>query len=263
MITTRTMRNKLEIAILAAREAGNILMDAFLRPHQEDFKGTINIVTEMDKEAERLIFGVIGSAFPDDPILGEETNHAGNSKESLWIVDPLDGTTNYARGYPFFAVSIAFQHQGEILVGVVYNPLLDKLFVAEKNHGATLNGQRIRVTQTAELGKSLLATGFPYDAWTNEDNNCREWEKFIRRTLSVRCDGAASLDLCHVAAGWLDGYWENSIEAWDIAAGALIVKEAGGCISLTNGKPYDPYRHSILASNGHLHQAMLELLAPQ
>ena len=198
--------------------------------------------------------------FPDYDLLGEESSKAIRSEGPIWIIDPLDGTTNYARDYPLFAVSIALEKNAEVVAGVVYNPLLDELFVAEKGGGATLNGEPIHVTQTQELGKALLASGFPYDVWSNPANNCEEWTRFIRRTMSVRCDGSAALDLCHVAAGRLDGYWELDVQAWDMAAGALMVKEAGGKISLTSGAPFNLYQRNILASNGHLHEAMLEVL---
>jgi myo-inositol-1(or 4)-monophosphatase len=143
---------------------------------------------------------------------------------------------------------------------VVYNPILDELFTAEKGNGAFLNESPIHVTDTNELGKSLLASGFPYDAWSSLKNNCSEWERLIKTTISVRCDGSASLDLCHVACGRLDGYWELDLESWDMAAGALIVQEAGGLVTQVDGKPYSHLQRSVLASNGYLHQAMLDVL---
>ena len=152
------------------------------------------------------------------------------------------------------------EKQGEITLGVVYNPLLDELFTAEKGGGAYLNGTSIHVTDTNELGKSLLASGFPYDVWSSSRNNCKEWEILIKKTISIRCDGSAALDLCHTACGRLDGYWELDLEAWDMAAGALIVKEAGGLVTQADGKPFSHLQRSVLASNGHLHQSILDEL---
>lgn len=256
------MASEISAAIQAGRRAGEILRNQFSKPHQEIYKGTIDIVTEMDREAENLIYAMLKREFPTYDFLGEESRASSRCQVTKWIVDPLDGTTNYARGYPFFNVSIALEKKGEVVVGVVYNPILDEMFMAEKGSGAQLNGSPIRVSQTAELEKSLLASGFPYDAWSNPANNCKEWERFIKRVISLRCDGSAALDLCHVAAGRLDGYWEWGLEAWDMAAGALIVEEAGGVVSLTSGASFTPYKRSILATNGKLHEQMMQILNP-
>jgi myo-inositol-1(or 4)-monophosphatase len=246
----------------AAIAAGKILREAFAKPHEERLKAAYNLVTEMDLKSEHLLHEMLCQSFPDYGFVGEEGNRSGElEKDAVWIVDPLDGTTNYARGYPLFAVSIALKRGDRIVVGVVYNPLRDELFAAEERSGASLNDQPIRVSGTTELGKSLLSTGFPYDASSNPARNCEEIEQFIRRTLSLRCDGSAALDLCHVAAGRLDGYWEAGLDAWDMAAGALIVKEAGGTISLKSGAPFTSFEGNVLASNGHLHAQMLEVLS--
>ncbi|MGD0574979.1 MAG: inositol monophosphatase family protein [Anaerolineales bacterium] len=256
-----TTVSELETASKAAIAAGQMLCEGLAKPHQENFKAAYNIVTEMDLGAEHLLSEMLSQGFPDYGFLGEESNQSSElSKDAVWIVDPLDGTTNYSRGYPLFAVSIALKKGDKVTLGVVYNPLRDELFAAEEGCGATLNARPIRVTQTAELGNALLATGFPYDASMKQARNCEEIERFIRRTLSLRCDGSASLDLCHVAAGRLDGYWETGLDPWDMAAGALIVKEAGGLISLKSGAPFTPYQGNVLASNGHLHAKMLEVL---
>ena len=254
------MASEISIAIQAARHVGEILRSQFSKPHQEIYKGTIDIVTEMDQKAEHLIYKMLKGEFPDYGFLGEESRNSNSCNEAIWIVDPLDGTTNYARGYPLFNVSIALEKNGEVVAGVVYNPMLDEMFTAERGSGAWLNGSPIQVSQTTELGKSLLASGFPYDAWSNPANNCLEWERFITRVISLRCDGSAALDLCHVAAGRLDGYWETGLEAWDMAAGALIVQEAGGVVSLTSGEPFSPYQRSVLATNRKLHQQMMQIL---
>lgn len=252
--------SEINVAIQAARRAGQTLRDHYNTPHQISFKGIINLVTEMDCKSESLVTEILRTAFPDYGILGEEGSKSSDPYICRWIIDPLDGTTNYTYSYPLFGVSIALEKQGEITLGVVYNPILDELFTAEKGGGARLNGEPIHVTDTTELGKSMLASGFPYDAWSTHANNCREWERFIRSTISVRCDGSASLDLCHTACGRLDGYWELDLEAWDMAAGVLIVQEAGGVVTQTDGKPFSHLQCSVLASNGHLHQAMMDVL---
>jgi myo-inositol-1(or 4)-monophosphatase len=258
-IITKHM-TELESAIHAAREAGKLLRENYMRPHQVDYKGIINMVTEVDRESEHLIYSLLHADFPEYGFLGEEDIRSLSQKETYWIVDPVDGTSNYARGYPLFAVSIALERNGEMVLGVVYNPVLDELFTAEKGQGAQLNGKSLRVSITDDLGKSLVASGFPYDTWSTSANNLAEWSRFLLRTISARCDGCASLDFCHVACGRVDGYWEIGLDAWDMAAGALIVQEAGGVVTLISGAPFTPYQHSVLASNGHLHQAMMAVL---
>jgi len=251
-----------EVSIVAARAAGSLLRKHFVgTTRQIRHKGPADLVTEMDQQAEDLIAGILQKAFPAYGLVGEEGGEYSTSDNPRWLVDPLDGTTNYARGYPFFAVSIALERHDEIVVGVVYNPILDELFAAERGGGATLNGRPIYVSTTANLDNSLLASGFPYDAWTNEADNGQEWHRFLKRVLSLRTDGAAALDLCHVAMGRIDGYWELDLEPWDMAAGVLIVQEAEGTVTQVSGDPYSPYRRSVLASNGHLHTEMLAVLA--
>ena len=249
-----------QTAIRAALAAGQILRQHYRKPHQISFKGVIDLVTEIDGQSESLIHKLLEREYPNYGFLGEETGEVAGSKKSRWIVDPLDGTTNYAKGYPLFAVSIALEKNNEIVLGVVYNPLTDEMFAAEKGLGATLNGQPIHVSETLQLEHALLASGFPYDVWTSPLNNLYEWEQFLRKTVSIRCDGSAALDLCRVAAGCVDGYWEYSLGAWDMAAGALMVEEAGGRISLISGASFEPYRKNILATNRWLHEAMLEVL---
>lgn len=252
--------SEINIAIQAARMAGQMLLDHYNKPHQVSYKGIIDIVTEMDRESEQMIIGLLQGAYPDYGILGEEGSKSSKTCSSRWIIDPLDGTTNYTHNYPLFGVSIALEKLGEIVLGVVYNPVLSELFTAEKQGGARLNGQPIHVTATPELGKALVATGFPYDAWTNPADNCAELTRFVKKTISLRSDGSAALDLCHIACGRLDGYWELDLSPWDMAAGALIVQEAGGIVTQVNGQPFDYLKPSILASNGLLHQAMVEVL---
>jgi myo-inositol-1(or 4)-monophosphatase len=252
--------SELNIAIEAARLAGQALRDRYNKPHQVTFKGVIDMVTEMDRLSESLVTGMLRNAYPDYGILGEEGSKSTEPYTSRWIIDPLDGTTNYKNNYPLFGVSIGLEKQGEIVVGVVYNPVLDEMFSAEKGKGALLNGSPIHVTDTPELGKSLVATGFPYDAWTSPANNCAELERFVKSVISLRSDGSAALDLCHIACGRLDGYWELDLEPWDMAAGALIVQEAGGRVTQVNGEPFSHLKRSILANNGLIHQAMVEKL---
>jgi len=254
------MTSELETAILAARQAGQILRHRFGGQFKVDYKGAIDPVTEMDHQAQTLIANILGDPYPSYRLIAEEGLKHYSPGQTHWIVDPLDGTTNYSRGYPFFAVSIALEKDGEILLGVVYNPILDELFVAERGKGALLNGQPIRVSQTVDLGKAVLASGFPYDMWTNPIDNASQWARFIKRTFSLRCDGAASLDFCHVAMGRLDGYWELDLEVWDMAAGALIVQEAGGRVSGVDGSPFSLDHRRVLASNGYLHNDLLSVI---
>ncbi len=249
--------SEINIAIDAARSAGALLVRQFNEPHQVSFKGRIDLVTEMDCQSEQLIVEMLRKAYPEYGILGEEGTRSTTQHAYRWIIDPLDGTTNYSYSYPLFGVSIALEVHGEITLGVVYNPLLDELFTAEKSQGAYMNGRPIRVSDATRLGKSMLASGFPYDVLTTKRSNCHEWERLIKSTISVRCDGVASLDLCHTACGRLDGYWELDLEPWDMAAGALIVQEAGGMVTCVDGKPFSHLQRSVLASNGHLHQALL------
>ena len=255
------MSHELETAIVAARAAGDLLRGQLGAAHQVHHKGPTDLVTEMDRRAEDLIASILRKAFPAYGLVGEEGGEQHAPGGARWLVDPLDGTTNYARGYPFFAVSIALERDGEIVIGVVYNPMLDELFTAERGGGATLNGRPIHVSATANLGASLLVSGFPYDAWTNDADNGHAWHRFLKRVLSLRCDGVAALDLCHVAMGRIDGYWELALGPWDMAAGSLIVQEAGGTVTQMSGDRFSPYGRSVLASNGHLHAEMLAVLA--
>lgn len=254
------MSSELETAIAAARAAGKLLHERLDTDHQVRHKGPADIVTEMDKQAEDLISQLLREAFPNYGLVGEEGGEQFVSDSPRWVIDPLDGTVNYSRGYPFFSVSIALERDGEIVVGVVYNPILDELFTAEKGGGATLNGRSIHVSTTALLKESILASGFPYDVWTNDKDNSREWRGFLKRALSLRCDASAALDLCHVATGRIDAHWELELGPWDMAAGALLVQEAGGIVTQVNGDPFDPYGRGILASNGHIHAEMLAVL---
>ncbi len=257
----------LDVAVAAAREAGALLRDRFGRPHDVRFKGTVDLVTEADQGAEALIAERVRAAFPDHRLLGEEgargSGEAGGGGAASpygWLVDPLDGTTNYAHGLPHFAVSIALEHAGALLVGVVYDPMRDELFVAERGGGATLNGERLQVSTTDQLVRSVLVTGFAYDL-ARRGEQATVWRAFLTQVQAIRQTGSAALNLCYVAAGRLDGYWERPLQPWDMAAGALIVAEAGGSVGDFRNDPFRPYGDEVLASNGRLHPALLAVLA--
>lgn len=249
-----------EVAGDAALKAGNLLNDRLGEKLEISFKGEIDLVTEMDLAAERLIVNTIHSAFPATEILTEEEGLIGPHSDSRWIVDPLDGTTNYAHGYPVFCVSIAYESNGEVIYGVVYDPTRDELFAAEKGCGATLNSKPIQVSETSELDKSLLCTGFPYDIRHDPLNNIDCFAKMALSAQAIRRDGSAALNLCYLAMGRFDGFWELKLKPWDLAAGALIVREAGGEVSLIGQGQFDIYRQEVLASNGGIHQAMRNII---
>jgi myo-inositol-1(or 4)-monophosphatase len=249
------------VAIDAARAAGEILRTEFRAAHRVGFKGqTINLVTEMDERAEELIVGRLASAFPDDSILAEERGAALGRSGRRWIVDPLDGTTNYAHGLPIFAVSIALEVDRRITLGVAYNPTVDELYVAERGRGATVNDERLAVSATASLEQSLLATGFPYNIRETRDTNLKEYAAFALRCRGVRRLGSAVLDLAWVAAGRFDGFWELRLGPWDVAAAGLFVEEAGGRITNLVGAAVDVDAPAVVASNGRIHDEMLAVL---
>jgi len=253
----------LDFAVQTAREAGRILAERFGRITEVSHKGEIDLVTEADLASERFIIERIRNYYPRHAILAEESgpSDAGERRSDyVWIVDPLDGTTNYAHGYPVFAVSIALEHQGEILLGVVYDPMRDELFAAERGAGATLNGRRIRVSDVEDLNKAMLCTGFPYDV-RERGEFVRHFRNFIMTAQAVRRDGSAALDLAYVASGRFDGFWEEGLNPWDVAAGALLVEEAGGRVTDYQGRPFSIYRAPVLASNGLVHEAMMRVLA--
>ncbi|MBX3071527.1 MAG: inositol monophosphatase [Thermomicrobiales bacterium] len=253
----------LEVAITAATGAGAILRERLANQRQITYKGVVDLVTDADQASEEHVLSVIQHAFPAHRFIGEEGVHASKGAVEAaggfsWICDPLDGTTNYSHRYPHFAVSIALAQEKTILIGVIYDPMRDELFVAERGRGATLNGQPMRVSATEELVRSLLATGFAYDD-DERDENSALWQAFMPLCQGVRRDGSAALDAAYVAAGRLDGFWEKPINAWDIAAGALLIEEAGGQVSCY-GRPFDPFAREILSSNGLLHSAMEEVI---
>jgi myo-inositol-1(or 4)-monophosphatase len=252
----------LDFAIQTARDAGRVLAEKFGRALQVSNKGDIDLVTEADIASERLIVERIRSYHPRHAILAEESGESARAdqpSEFKWIIDPLDGTTNYAHGYPCFCVSVALEQAGEIVVGVVYDPTREELFAAERGGGATLNGRRIRVSDVEEINAAMICTGFPYDVRDRGDF-ARHFRNFIMSAQAVRRDGSAALDLAYVAAGRFDGFWEEGLRPWDVAAGKLLVEEAGGRVSHYDGSKFRVYEPPILASNGLLHDAMMRVL---
>jgi myo-inositol-1(or 4)-monophosphatase len=250
----------LSVAQHAAVTAGALLREHLGGARVISYKGAIDLVTEMDHRSERTIVEIISAAFPDHGILAEEGASRESSTDHLWIIDPLDGTTNYAHGYPNFAVSIGLEQQGELAVGVVYDPLRDELFTAERGRGAFLNSRPLRVSKNDSLIRSLLATGFPYDRAESEQNNLNFFNAMIMACQEIRRSGSAALDLCSVAAGRLDGYWELKLHPWDVAAGSLIVREAGGAVTDLSGIRFGIRDKEIVASNGIIHAQMIDLL---
>lgn len=248
-----------EVAIRAAREAGKLLKRHLGKVRHIQYKGETHLVTEADILSEKTIVDIIRRHFPDHQVLAEEGSVGGDNPDFRWIVDPLDGTTNYAHGLPIFAVSIGLEAYGQMVLGVVHDPNQGELFVAEKDGGVTLNGRRIRVSTTSRLAPALLATGFPYDRSLLPES-VRQFEVLSYRCLAVRRLGSAALALCYVAAGRCDAYWETAVSAWDVAAGWLLVQEAGGTVTDLRGGPFRLDTRPILASNGHLHEAMIEAL---
>lgn len=245
-----------------ARDAGRILLEKFGRIETITKKGDINLVTEADLASEYLIVERIRSHYPRHSILAEESGEAvvaGGDGEWKWIIDPLDGTTNYAHGYPCFCVTIALEHRGEVVIGVTYDPTRDELFAAEKGRGATLNGKPIRVSATENLGDALVVTGFPYDIKQRRDF-ARHLTEFLLASRGVRRDGSAAIDLAYVACGRFDGFWEEGLNPWDVAAGTLLIKEAGGMVSNYDGTVFNIYTPPICTSNGLIHGQMLAVL---
>jgi myo-inositol-1(or 4)-monophosphatase len=253
-------RDLLAFAEELARGAGDILRRSYGRQQTIHFKGEINLVTDVDRESEEHILGRIREAYPDHGVLSEESPELPSPSPYRWIVDPLDGTTNYAHGYPCFCVSVGVEHAGTVVAGAVYDPLLDELFTASPGTGAFRNGERIFVSKTRELRKSLLATGFAYDVKTSSDNNFDYFRAFVLTGQAIRRDGSAALDLCYLACGRFDGFWELKLKPWDTAAGLLILREAGGVASRLDGEPYDIHQPDLLASNALIHGQMVEVL---
>jgi len=252
----------LELAVRLAREAGRIQRESYETNFRVATKGTsTNLVTEVDHACEALIVETLERERPGDAVLAEEGG--GSDREGAewrWVVDPLDGTTNYAHGYPRFCVSIGLEHRGERAVGVVYDPLLDELYTATRGGGAFLGDRRLQASSETRLAHALVATGFAYDVHKSRDDNLANFARMLKATRAVRRDGSAALDLCYVAAGRFDAYWEFKLHAWDVVAGLLIVDEAGGRTSDTHGNAAPNTGLECVASNAHLHDEILKLV---
>jgi len=249
-------------ARLAADRAGSILKRRWHEHGRVDVKSSaIDLVTDVDRACEAAILDVICSTFPDHAVLAEESGARGEH-EFLWLVDPLDGTTNFAHGYPQVAISVALRRGLQTVLGVVYDPIREELFVARRGGGAFLNDRPLRVSSTASLASSLLASGFPYDRREHAVFYLSFFKAFMLRTQGIRRSGSAALDLCWVAAGRVDGFWEWKLKPWDTAAGALLVEEAGGRVSDFRGGRFNAFGEQTLASNGWIHEEMLELIGP-
>jgi len=253
----------LNFAIETARDAGRILLERYGRAHTVTKKGDINLVTEADLASEQLIIERIRSHFPKHAILAEESGNSASADgvmEWKWIIDPLDGTTNFAHGYPCFAVTIACEHNDELVVGVTHDPTRNETFAAERGKGATLNNKPIRVSDTEQLGDALIVTGFPYD-FKKRENFSRHLTRFLLESRGVRRDGSAAIDMAYVACGRFDGFWEEGLNPWDMAAGVLLIEEAGGQISGYGGSTFTIYNPPLLATNGLIHDQMASILA--
>ena len=255
------MKSFLDVAMAAARLAGEVLLRGTSQI-RVNFKGEgkHNVVSNIDVDSEKVITDLIKEHYPKHQVLAEEGGLQQKDSSYKWIIDPLDGTTNYIHGFPFFAVSIALEFEGSVIAGVVHDPVRNDLFYGEKGKGAFLNGNPLHVSENSELGQALLATGFSYDFRESPDNNFDHFFHFSRSAQAVRRTGSAALDLCYVAAGHFDGFWEMKLSPWDVAAGSLLVEESGGKLTGFNGEPYSIYSKNILATNGRIHDSMAQML---
>ena len=251
-----------DAAVRLARAAGAILREGWGRTHQPELKGRIDLVTEYDRRSEALLLERIAREFPGHAVLAEESGARPVAGARVrWVVDPLDGTTNFAHNYPFFAVSIGVEVDGVMAAAVVYDPVREELFAAARGEGATLNGAAIHVSRIARVEDALLVTGFPYDVREHPERSVPLFQAFLVRAQGVRRDGSAALNLAYLACGRFDGFWEGHLSAWDMAAGTLLVREAGGLVTAYDGGPFVLDGRQILASNGHLHEEMRGILA--
>lgn len=255
------LNKALEFAVGTVREAGAVLRDYYRNGVTVKYKGEIDLITEADHASEALILGRIRAFYPDCAILSEESGASANTSSAVWIADPLDGTTNFAHGLPIFSVTLALVVNDVIEAGATYDPIYDELYTAQRGQGAYLNGERLHVSTVPTLDKALLVTGFPYDRRTNPNNNIKQFSDFSKRAQGVLRLGSAALDLGAVAAGRLDGYWEWRINPWDVAAGVLMITEAGGQVTMPDGSPLDLFARKIVASNGLIQEEMIGVLA--
>ncbi|MCP4713972.1 MAG: inositol monophosphatase [Deltaproteobacteria bacterium] len=254
-------QNIIETGLQAVKTGGAIIKNHFGQPVTVTYKGKLDLVTEIDHRCENAIIDTLQRNFPDHGILAEERSELTTASAYRWILDPLDGTTNFAHGYPCFCVSLALEVNGCVAWGAVYDPILGELFTAEQGRGAFCNGNPIRVSATDRLVRAMLCTGFPYDVHDSAENNLDYFLRFIKSARAVRRDGSAALDLCYVAMGRFDGFWELKLKPWDVAAGALIAAEAGAAVSGFTGNPFTMDSGKILATNALIHSEMLEVLS--
>jgi myo-inositol-1(or 4)-monophosphatase len=248
------------VAAEAVLRAGALQRARYGQAIEVSLKGEIDLVTEVDRACEELVLRTLRGRFPDHDIVTEEQHLEQTGSSHVWFVDPLDGTTNYAHGYPFFCCSVGLAVDGRLVAGAVFDPLRDELFTAERGGGAFLNGRPLRVSKAMELLRSLLVTGFPYDLRDDLPAKLRLFNRFMGHARGIRRDGAAALDLCYVAAGRLDAFWEERLHPWDMVAGSVIVEEAGGRVTRFDGTPTGLVADELLATNGRLHEAMLHVL---
>jgi len=249
-----------KVALSSAKKAGRILREGMTRGLTITYKGDLNLVTQIDTLSEQTIVSEIRKHFRDHQILAEEGHNYESTSPYRWIIDPLDGTTNYAHRFPYFCVSIGVEFEGSMILGVIYDPIHQELFVAEKGKGTTLNDRPIGVSPTLNLRESLLVTGFAYSVKTDVNNNLNHFSHFVKKAQGVRRMGSAALDLCYVACGRFDGFWELGLKPWDTSAGALILTEAGGTITDFSGNPFSIDHPETLGTNGKIHSAMVALL---
>jgi len=246
---------------LIAREAGEIIREGFGKQFTVEFKtNSSNLVTEIDKKAEAAIIKFINKEYPGHNILAEESGVQPGNSNYTWVIDPLDGTTNFAHGLPIFSVSIGIQKDGKTIIGVIYDVMNNRMYSAELGSGAYGNGQKLGVSRNSNLEHSLLVTGFPYDIKNNPNRTIEKFNAFLLQARGVRRLGSAAIDFCYIGAGVFDGYWEVHLNPWDVCAGILIVEEAGGKVTKFDGKICDIHSKQFLASNGKIHDAMIEIL---
>ncbi len=247
-------------AFRCVEETKSIFINGYHSLKTIEYKGDINPVTSVDKAVENKIISIIRSDHPYHNILTEESKPLNQSSEYRWIIDPLDGTVNFAHNIPHFALSIALEYRSIMILGIVYNPMTNELFFSEKNNGAYLNNKKIAVSHIKNIKHSLIATGFPYDSWINADLYSNELNKFLKTVQGIRRAGVASLDLCYLACGRYDGFWERKLSPWDVAASILLIEEAGGKVSNFLGDKYTFSQDNIIASNNHIHNDMIKIL---
>ena len=257
-------RNKIkalfQVGLTAAQSAGQFIKRNVDQAIKIDYKGRANAVTEIDRRSEEIIITLIKDNFPDHQIIAEESDAVRTDSDFCWIIDPLDGTTNFIHGFPCFSVSIALESQGEIILGIIFNPVLNELFSAIQGLGAFLNKKRIHVSDISSMEFSLTSTGFPYEINRYFNSNMEIFKRMYKSCQGVRRAGSAAVDLCYVAMGRFDGFWEFDLNAWDISAGALIVEEAGGKVSNYAGRSFNHNQRNIVASNGLIHDSMISVI---